>query len=744
MLSDDDTGEDIVVPEPDWFRRDEEFRTILPRQADRTKLAKGGITDVDSLLRHFPRRWVDPGQFTDIRALGTLEEGTDVVLHVTVADVASRRMKNRRGTISTVSVTDSAGGFVDVVFFNQPWIGRVLTAETRILVSARIKYYRGRVQLSSPTLLTGDGRIADDERTGDTSMLSPSRPVPVYPTVGKVTSTRMHTLITTALDTVSDEWFVDTIPAPLRRERKLVGLREGYDAMHRPTTMDEVKRASSRWAYEEALALQTVLLQRRREHEALSASALAGKEHGVLAAFDEALPFALTLSQKHAGIDIGGELTGNVPMNRLLQGDVGSGKTLVAVRGMLQAIDSGAQAALLAPTEVLAAQHYRSITAALGEFAAESALLRQENGVVVALLTGSLSTAERRRILIDLAIGDIDLVVGTHALLSKTTIFANLGMVVVDEQHRFGVEQREALRQKAGGRTPHTLVMTATPIPRTAAMTVFGDLDVSTLNHMPSGRREITTHLVPLAQHPHWADRVVEVIAEHTARSQQAFVVLPRIETSSPDEATGAPQPGVEDYAEHLRGASALEGARIEVLHGQMPSQDKDDRMKAFAAGDIDVLVSTTVIEVGIDVPNARVMVIVDADRFGVAQLHQLRGRVGRAGGSSLCFLLSYASEESEAYERLQTVASTLDGFELAEYDIRSRREGDVLGRAQWGGTSSLRHLSVLRDEAIIKDAREDAAWLLEADPALDENRALARLIAQIFSTADEDLIEAG
>ena len=368
--------------------------------------------------------------------------------------------------------------------------------------------------------------------------------------------------------------------------------------------------------------------------------------------------------------DIGGELTGNVPMNRLLQGDVGSGKTLVAVRGMLQAIDSGAQAALLAPTEVLAAQHYRSITAALGEFAAESALLRQENGVVVALLTGSLSTAERRRILIDLAIGDIDLVVGTHALLSKTTIFANLGMVVVDEQHRFGVEQREALRQKAGGRTPHTLVMTATPIPRTAAMTVFGDLDVSTLNHMPSGRREITTHLVPLAQHPHWADRVVEVIAEHTARSQQAFVVLPRIETSSPDEATGAPQPGVEDYAEHLRGASALEGARIEVLHGQMPSQDKDDRMKAFAAGDIDVLVSTTVIEVGIDVPNARVMVIVDADRFGVAQLHQLRGRVGRAGGSSLCFLLSYASEESEAYERLQTVASTLDGFELAEYDI--------------------------------------------------------------------------
>ncbi|SMY11252.1 ATP-dependent DNA helicase RecG [Brevibacterium jeotgali] len=742
-MSDDDTGDDVVVPEPDWFRRDEDFRTILPRPADRTKLAKGGITDVDSLLRHFPRRWVDPGEFTDIRALGMLEEGTDVVLHVTVVEVASRRMQSRRGTISTVSVTDSAGGFVDVVFFNQPWIGKILTAETRILVSARIKHYRGRVQLSSPTLLTGDGRIAEDERTGDIATLSPSRPVPVYPTVGGVTSTRMHTLITTALDTVSDEWFVDTIPAPLRDERGLVDLRTGYDAMHRPTTMADVHSASPRWAYEEALALQTVLLQRRREHEALSASALEGKDHGVLAAFDAALPFELTLSQEHAGIDIGGELTGNVPMNRLLQGDVGSGKTLVAVRGMLQAIDSGAQAALLAPTEVLAAQHYRSITAALGEFAAESALLRPENGVVVALLTGSLSTAERRRILIDLAIGDIDLIVGTHALLSKTTIFAHLGMVVVDEQHRFGVEQREALRQKAGGKTPHTLVMTATPIPRTAAMTVFGDLDVSTLDHMPSGRREITTHLVPLGQHPHWEDRVIEVIGEHAARCQQAFVVLPRIEASSPDEATGAPQPGVEDYAEHLRGSPALADVRIEVLHGQMPAQDKDDRMRAFAEGDIDVLVSTTVIEVGIDVPNARVMVIVDADRFGVAQLHQLRGRVGRAGDSSLCFLLSHTSEESEAYGRLQKVASTLDGFELAEYDIRTRREGDVLGRAQWGGRSSLRHLSVLRDETIIKDAREDAAWLLDADPALDGNRALARLIARIFSTADEDLIEA-
>jgi ATP-dependent DNA helicase RecG len=393
---------------------------------------------------------------------------------------------------------------------------------------------------------------------------------------------------------------------------------------------------------------------------------------------------------------------------------------------------------------VLAAQHFRSFAQALGDFAAESALLRQENGVVIALLTGSLSTQERRRTLLDLSIGDVDIVVGTHALLSDTTIFHDLGMVVVDEQHRFGVEQREALRQKAGGRTPHTLVMTATPIPRTAAMTVFGDLDVSTLTHMPTGRKQITTHLVSLAQHPHWVDRVLEVVGEHAARGEQAFVVLPRIEATAPDAETGAARPGVEDVAQILRETPALAGARIEVLHGQLPAEEKDDTMRSFAAGQIDVLVSTTVIEVGIDVPNARVMVILDADRFGVAQLHQLRGRVGRAGDESLCFLLTQADPESEAMERLTTVAGTLDGFALAEYDIHSRREGDVLGRAQWGGRSSLRHLSVLRDVEVIGTAKDDASALLERDPALEETPALARLIALIFADTDEDLIEAG
>ena len=718
--------------------------TVFTRAAGRSAkaLTTAGIRDLDGLLRHLPHRWIDPGTFTNIGGLARLPEGEDVVLHVTVVDISSRRMQNRKGQLTTVTVTDNDGGVTDAVFFNQQWLVKSFEPGSRLLMTARIQHYRGRLQLGSPTVLTADGEVA--KGTEADQAFAPTAPVPVYRSVKGVKTAAFRRIIRTALDQAPASAFDDPIPAFLREKRGIQDLRTALWGMHRPQTMDEAKDASTRWRYEEALALQTVLHQRRLEHAAQHAAALPGRPDGTLAAFDAALPFRLTLSQEHAGIEISGELSEDVPMNRLLQGDVGSGKTLVALRAMLQTVDSGAQAALLAPTEVLAAQHFRSFAQGLGDFAAESALLRQENGVVIALLTGSLSTQERRRLLLDLSIGDVDIVVGTHALLSDTTIFHNLGMVVVDEQHRFGVEQREALRQKAGGRTPHTLVMTATPIPRTAAMTVFGDLDVSTLTHLPTGQKQITTHLVALAEHPHWVGRVLEVVGEHAARGEQSFVVLPRIETAEPDPDTGRAQPGVEDVAQTLRETPALAEARIEVLHGQMPAQEKDDTMRSFAAGEIDVLVSTTVIEVGIDVPNARVMVILDADRFGVAQLHQLRGRVGRAGDESLCFLLTHAHPESEAMERLRTVAGTLDGFALAEFDIRARREGDVLGRAQWGGRSSLRHLSVLRDEDIIRDARDDAARLLKADPALADTPALARLIALIFADADEDLIEAG
>ncbi|GAA2103648.1 ATP-dependent DNA helicase RecG [Brevibacterium salitolerans] len=747
---------------------DREFARIVPKAKDRTLLETVGVTSVEDLLRRFPRRWIDPGEFTSIAGLRELEEGTDAIIHASVVSVDTRQMHSRRGSITTVVLADGTQDTVDAVFFNRPWMGAQLTQDSRILVSARIKHYRGRLQLSSPTLLTGDGQIAakaSDSGSAAPEELAPQRPIPVYPATAKLTSQRFRTFVGAALDQASAEHFADPVPPDLLRAHGLMGFREALEAMHRPETMAQAHTARRRWAYEEALALQTHLLQRREEHEAIHALALTGEKRGSLREFDARLPYALTPSQREEGARISAELAGARPMNRLLQGDVGSGKTLVAMRAMLQAADSDAQSVMLAPTEVLAAQHYRSLVAMLGDQAVpvrgkrdlfstqggpprtapggdSEAGAGQETEVAVALLTGSMPRKARQQMLSDLFLGYIDIVVGTHALLSDTTMFHELGLVIVDEQHRFGVEQRAALRQKAGNRTPHTLVMTATPIPRSAALTVFGDLDFSTLTHLPTGSKQITTHLVPLQQHPTWVERVYEVMAEHVARGEQVFAVLPRIEREGDPALDG--RPGVEDYAEMLRARPEFSHAVVDVLHGQLPTAEKDERMEAFAAGRTDVLVATTVIEVGIDVPNARVMVIVDADRFGVAQLHQLRGRVGRAGDESLCFLLTYADEDSDAMERLRTVAGTLDGFALADFDVRSRREGDVLGRQQWGGRSSLQHLSVFRDEELIRTARGDAQALLARDPALAQVPALAQRIRDLFRDADEEIFEAG
>ncbi|WP_051298047.1 ATP-dependent DNA helicase RecG [Brevibacterium album] len=733
------------------------FGSIVGRTQDRKLLESAGVTGTEELLRRFPRRWVDPGRFTEIRTLSEYEEGTDVIIHASVLSVGTRRMQSRKGSITTVVLADEHGGTVEAVFFNRAWMGSRLEQGTRVLVSAKTKSYRGRLQLTSPVLLTGDGQIATDpaDSAEDLAELAPTRPIPVYPASGKLTSQRFRTFAGRALDLAPAELFEDPIPADLRAAHGLMGFRDALEAMHRPRTMGQAHAASRRWAYEEALALQVHLLQRRQEHEAVHALALAGGIRTSLEAFDARLPFPLTPSQREEGARIGEELAGARPMNRLLQGDVGSGKTLVAMRAMLQAADSGAQSVMLAPTEVLAAQHHRSLTAMLGEQAVPVRGRRslfygegpgedaaEDAEVAVALLTGSMPKKARQQVLSDLLLGSIDIVVGTHALLSDTTMFHELGLVIVDEQHRFGVEQRAALRQKAGDRTPHTLVMTATPIPRSAALTVFGDLDFSTLTDLPAGPKRIATHVVPLSAHPTWIERVCEVLAERVGQGQQVFAVLPRIEASTDD--SGRTLPGVEECADWLRSRPELGGARIEVLHGQQPTADKEAAMAAFAAGSTDILISTTVVEVGIDVPNARVMVIVDADRFGIAQLHQLRGRVGRSGEESLCFLLTHAEPDSEAMARLQTVADTLDGFALADFDIRSRREGDVLGRQQWGGRSSLQHLSVLRHEELIRTARSDAQGLLARDPALREVPGLARRIAELFRDTDEEIFEAG
>ena len=446
-----------------------------------------------------------------------------------------------------------------------------------------------------------------------------------------------------------------------------------------------------------------------------------GRAGGLLDRFDERLPFALTGGQVAIGEEIAAELGRGHPMHRLLQGEVGSGKTVVSLRAMLQVVDSGGQAALLAPTEVLAQQHHRSIVAMLGDLAEGGFLGGAEEATRVALLTGSLNAAARRAALAEAAGGEAGIVIGTHALLEEHVQFADLGLVVVDEQHRFGVEQRAALSGKAGT-PPHVLVMTATPIPRTVAMTVFGDLDTSTLSELPAGRADVQTTVVPAARQD-WLERAWQRIHEEVSQGRQAYVVCSRIDpvelADRPIDGDDArPLHAVEDLAPELA-AGPLSGVRVEMLHGRMAPEDKDRVMQSFAAGEVDVLVSTTVIEVGVDVPNATVMVILDADRFGVSQLHQLRGRIGRGGHEGLCLLVTAVDPASTSMERLQAVASTRDGFELSRIDLEQRREGNVLGIEQSGGRSGLKLLSVLRDEDVIERARAAATAHLADDPDL-------------------------
>ncbi|HEU4807505.1 MAG TPA: ATP-dependent DNA helicase RecG, partial [Homoserinimonas sp.] len=508
----------------------------------------------------------------------------------------------------------------------------------------------------------------------------------------------------------------------------------------------EWRAARKALRFQEAFVLQTALLEQRVALRAQAAVPRAPKPGGFLERFDAQLKFTLTGDQARVGEEVAVDLAAESPMNRLLQGEVGSGKTLVALRGMLAVADSGGQSALLAPTEVLAGQHLRSIARTLGPDL--SAQLRPT------IITGQMSTADRKKAMLAAVSGSSHIVVGTHALMSESVGFFDLGLVVVDEQHRFGVEQREALRRK-GATPPHVLVLTATPIPRTVAMTVFGDLDISTIAELPSGRVPITSHVVALAEHPGWGSRIWERMAEELAQGRQAFVVCPAIDSndkadSADDDTTdalpelvegAAPPENVTDTLARLRALPALASARIEALHGRLPSETKDAMMRAFAAGEIDVLVATTVIEVGVDVPNASTMVILDADRFGVSQLHQLRGRVGRGSVPGLCLMVTRAEQETLARERVEAVASTLDGFELAQKDLELRQEGDVLGSTQSGGRSSLRLLRVAKDGALITEARTLAQQVLDEDPILAGHPALRHAIARRLDDTTRDFL---
>ena len=615
-----------------------------------------------------------------------------------------------------------------MAIFNRRWAERELRAGRRAFFAGKVENFRSTVQLANP-----EYQLVDDEEGVVTADFA-GQLVPIYPASAKVSTFVLSRCVRLALDSV--DVGADPLPVELRARLGLVGLDAALGGVHRPPDRPTLTAARRRLTWDEAFTLQVTLAQRRFVARASPGTPRVPVPDGVLAAFDRSLPFTLTDGQQSTGDLLAAELAEPHPMHRLLQGEVGSGKTLVAIRAMLAVVDAGGQAALLAPTEVLAQQHFRSIRELLGPLAAAGELTAPDVATRVTLLTGSQGAGARRAALEEAASGAAGLVVGTHALLGDTVEFADLGLVVVDEQHRFGVEQRDALRAK-GGTPPHVLVMTATPIPRTVAMTVYGDLEVSTLTELPKGRAPTHTALIPLSERPQWLETAWTRIREHVAEGRQAFVVCPRI---------GADEPGAEEVAEDngMRPAVSvlelapmltegpLHGLRVAVLHGRLPPEEKEAVMRRFASGAVDVLVATTVIEVGVDIPNATVMVVMDADRFGVSQLHQLRGRVGRGGDAGLCLLVSEAEAGTPARQRLEAVAATTDGFALSRVDLEQRREGDVLGAAQSGTRSSLRLLQLLRDADVILAAREEAVRLVDSDPTLGGHPALAQAVRDL------------
>lgn len=689
-----------------------------------------GIETVGDLLMHYPRRYARRGELTELAHL-PIDENVTIVAEV--IEVRERPMRARKGSILEVTITDGKG-VLTLTFFNQGWRSKDLRPGVRGIFAGKVGEYRGSRQLAHPDYeLFGadddDGAPSDGEAAKAWALT----PIPIYPATSTVASWQVQKAIGVALDTLPD--VPDPVPDDVRTSRGLIPFRKAIEFIHRPTVDAEWGAARKSLRFQEAFVLQTALLEQRQRLKEQAATVRVPVDGGLLEQFDASLPFALTADQQAVGATIAADLATAEPMNRLLQGEVGSGKTVVALRAMLAVADSGGQSALLAPTEVLAGQHLRSIVASLGPDL--SARLRPT------LITGQMPTADRKRALLAAITGQAQIVIGTHALMSESVGFFDLGLVVVDEQHRFGVEQREALRRK-GTVPPHVLVLTATPIPRTVAMTVFGDLDVSTIAELPSGRQPIETFVVPLADRPGWMNRVWERLAEELAQGRQAFVVCPAIDSESTTAEPRVAAPPVSTVVatlEMLRRDPQFASHRIEALHGRLGSDEKDSLMRGFAAGQIDVLVATTVIEVGVDVPNASAMIVLDADRFGVSQLHQLRGRVGRGGIPGLCLLVTAAEQGTLSRERVDVVASTLDGFELAQKDLELRQEGDVLGSTQSGGRSSLRLLRVVKDGDLITEARAIAEKVIAADPTLAQHPALREALDRRLDDAERDFL---
>ncbi|HQR27474.1 MAG TPA: ATP-dependent DNA helicase RecG [Nocardioides sp.] len=740
---------------------DSPVTAVLGGAASRAKekaITEGlGLRTVGDLLRHFPRRYLDTGELTRVDELveGQVLTVIGRITDSTVVEYRDRRTNRAAFRQETVLATD--GPALRMTFFSKKrsvaqWHAERLPVGRHGAFTGRVSRFRGEWQLTNPTTVVFAGTDADDPQTR--LLLDSIRGLyPLYPLTKGLDSSDLQRPIAFARTVVEE--LPEIVPQEVRRRHRLPDPRTALDWVHGPDTRAQVADAQRYYRFEEALVTQLVLARRRAELSAEGALARVGGG-GLLAAFDARLPFTLTDGQHEVSEVLMTELARDRPMNRLLQGEVGSGKTVVALRAMLRVVDSGGQAALLAPTEVLAQQHHRSILALLGDLAQGGMLGGAEQGTTVALLTGSQPRAQRARALLDLASGEAGLVVGTHALLQEHVSFADLGLVVVDEQHRFGVEQRAALTDKAGS-PPHLLVMTATPIPRTVAMTVFGDLEISTLTELPAGRAPIQTTVVPLLEQPGWLERVWARVREEVERGRQVYVVCPRIAGDEPEQgetdvvdvdAEGAvvtAEPGSLAAVEEVVGqlaAGPLSGLRVAALHGRLATEEKDSTMRAFAEGAVDVLVSTTVIEVGVDVANATMMVVLDADRFGISQLHQIRGRVGRGGHPGLCLLVTRAAPGTPSRERLEAVAATTDGFALSRTDLELRREGDVLGASQSGFRSSLQNLRVLRDEDTILAARQEAEALLAADPTLAGTPDLARAVDELARSVESAFME--
>ncbi|GIU89414.1 MAG: ATP-dependent DNA helicase RecG [Acidimicrobiia bacterium] len=691
------------------------LKGVGPSLAER--LAQIGIENVLDLLQHYPRRWVDRTKKVDIAALAVGEEAT---VDATVRSVNRREIGRRRSMVQVVVADDTS--LLNVTFFNQPWREQQLRVGTEVALFGRLEIFRGRRQMTNPVVDVLRRAGAPDEKTGVI--------VPVYPQSGKaeVFTWQLRAIVADALAKCSARGFAEPLDEALLDRYDLADRNVALRAIHRPESMEELNAARQRLIFDEFLRMQVGLVARKRRIEAERSGIRHDVDGPLLPAFVARLPFPLTGDQRRAIDEILADMAAPSPMHRLLQGDVGSGKTVVALAALLTGVQGGHQGALMAPTEVLAEQHHiASLRLLEGLTIPSEGSLLGERPVRIELLTNRTSAAERRRIAAGLANGEVDILVGTHALLYGDADFSRLGIVVIDEQHRFGVEQRALLRGK--GDEPDVLVMTATPIPRTAAMLVYGDLDKSELREMPPGRTPIATTLVgpnPMDQAAAWARLRSEVEA-----GRQAYVVCPLVEDRGKVEAKAA----TAEY-ERLQ-AEELAGLRVGLLHGQLPAKEKEAVMDAFRDRRLDVLVATTVIEVGVDVPNATVMIVEDADRFGLSQLHQLRGRVGRGGGASWCFLFADPSTP-EGEERMRAMVESTDGFLLAEKDLEIRGAGEVFGERQ-SGFSDLKLGRIPRDEKVVVQARRAAEEILDADPELARH---AQLREEVEALLGDDAVE--